>query len=123
MQLAGQVACLIFYFFSNLHRHSVQGFTKQKMETATHLQTDAHITYLVEVLLQEIHDLKASVNRLESPITAQLYTEEEAAALLNVSKKSLYRWRLDGMIHYYQMGDNIRYSLRDILEFEKGCRR
>jgi len=93
------------------------------METATHLQTDAHITYLVEVLLQEIHDLKASVNRLESPITAQLYTEEEAAALLNVSKKSLYRWRLDGMIHYYQMGDNIRYSLRDILEFEKGCRR
>ncbi|MDP4239765.1 MAG: helix-turn-helix domain-containing protein [Bacteroidota bacterium] len=95
------------------------------------IQTDAHTANLTELLLKKLEsyersnkELKAMVCALSNPLDyAQLFTEKEAAALLSISQKNTYLLRKEGKIHYHQVGINIRYSLRDILEYEEGCRR
>jgi len=89
-----------------------------------YIQTDNNTANLVELLLQELAKLRHEVGTLSNPIEmAQLFNEERAAKMLDISKSSLINIRNDGKIHYRQIGTSIRYSLADIVEFQESCRR
>jgi hypothetical protein len=101
------------------------------MGKTTYIQTDAHTANLTELLLEKLDnqerffkELMAKVCTLSNPLDyAQLFTEKEAADMLSISIKNLYLLRKEGKIHYCQDGKIIRYSLRDILEYEESCRK
>jgi len=89
-----------------------------------YIQTDDNTANLVELLLQELGKLRHEVSTLSNPIEmAQLFTEDRAAELLSISKRKLINLRNERKIHYRQVGDNIRYSLADIVEYQESCRR
>ena len=99
------------------------------MGRTTYIQTDANTSNLVELLLQEIAglrneitDLNASVMQLNPPNSVQLFSEEEAAAILNVSKNTLITLRYEHKIHFHKINARILYSVEDIREFEGKCR-
>jgi len=86
------------------------------------IQTDANTINLVELLLLEIKDLKASVSRLPFSNPLQLFSEDEAAAILNVSRNTLITIRYEQKIHFHKINARILYSVEDIREFEERCR-
>ena len=99
------------------------------MGRTTYIQTDANTSNLVELLLQEIKslrkeitDLKTSVTQLKPLNSVQLFSEEEAAAILNVSKNTLITLRYEHKIHFHKINARILYSVEDIREFEGRCR-
>jgi hypothetical protein len=89
----------------------------------TYIQTEANTSNLVELLLQEITDLKALVCKLQPHDYSQLLTEREAADRLSISYRTLITLRYENKIAYRMIGNCVRYSLGDILEFEERCRR
>lgn len=94
------------------------------MKEVTYIQTDDNTTHLVKLLLLKINDLQEKVCTLSNPLElAQLFDEDSAAKLLDISKSSLITLRKEGRIHYRQIGNSIRYSLADVQEFEDRCRR
>lgn len=94
------------------------------MKKLTYIKTDDNTANLAELLLLEMKNLYAKVSTLTNPQgLAQLYTEDIAAEILNISKSSLNSLRKEGRIHYRQIGTSIRYSLADIFEFEESCKR
>ena len=94
------------------------------MEKRTYIQTDDNTANLVELLLLEIQNLNAKVSTLSNPLEmAQLFNEDKAAEILDISKSSVITLRKEKKIHYRQIGNNIRYSLADILEYQERCRR
>jgi hypothetical protein len=122
MQLTMQVACDLFYKILILHRIPTTGNQDAKMGKTVYIQTDANTSNLVEFLLLEINDLKASVSRLTPSNPLQLFSEEEAAAILNVSKNTLITLRYEHKIHFHKINARILYSVEDLREFEEGCR-
>ena len=72
--------------------------------------------------MQEIRDLKVSVCKLTLPQPAQLFTEKAAAEMMSISSRMLFNLRKEGKIHYLLLGNNVRYSLGDILEYEEKCK-
>jgi len=92
------------------------------MGKAVFIQTDANTIHLVELLLLEIKDLKSKVSMLPPFNSLQLLSEEEAAALLNVSRNTLITLRNEQKIHFHKIKARILYSLEDIREFEERCR-
>lgn len=89
-----------------------------------YIQTDNNTVHLVELLLQKIENLDAKVNMLSNPVeSAKLFNEDRVAELLDISKSSVITLRKEKKIHYRQIGNNIRYSLGDILEYEERYRR
>jgi len=93
------------------------------MEKTEYIQTDANTKTLVEVLLQEIKDLKAQVCRLNPPDSLRLLSEDEAAIILHISKRTLVLLRNEHKIHYHKIESRILYSLEDIREFEDNCKK
>ena len=101
------------------------------MQKTTYIQTDANIANLAELQLLKMEsfeltmrELMAKVCTLTNPLDySQLFTEEETAARLCISLQNIYRIRKLGNIHYRLVGNSIRYSLGDILEYEESCRR
>ncbi len=94
------------------------------MEKRTYIQTDDNTANLVVLLLQELAKLRHEVSTLSNPLEmAQLFNEDKAAELLDISKSSVITLRKEKKIHYRQIGNNIRYSLGDILEYEERYRR
>jgi hypothetical protein len=94
-----------------------------------YIKTDNVTHNLVEVLLleitglrTEITDLKASVTLLKPLNSIQLFTEEEAAAILNISKNTLINLRYEHNIHFHKIKARILYSVEDIREYEGKCR-
>jgi hypothetical protein len=93
------------------------------MEKKTYIKTDDNTANLAELLLLEIQNLNAKVNMLSNPLeTAKLMNEDKAAEMLDISKRALITLRNEGKIHYRQIGNSIRYSLADILEFQDNCK-
>ena len=89
-----------------------------------YIQTADNSTNLVELLLLELGKLRHELSTLSNPLeSAKLFTEDKAAELLGISKRTLINLRNEGKIHYRQIGTSIRYSLADILEFQEKCRR
>jgi len=88
-----------------------------------YIQTDDNTSNLVELLLLEIKDLKASVSRLSPSNPLQLFSEEEAAAVLNIHSNSLKTLRYEHKIHFHKINARILYSVEDIREFEEKCRK
>ena len=84
--------------------------------------TDANTHNLVELLLLEIKDLKASVSRLSPSNPLQLFSEEEAASVLNIRSNSLKTLRYEHKIHFHKINARILYSVEDLREFEESCR-
>jgi excisionase family DNA binding protein len=101
------------------------------MEKTRYILTDANTANLMELLLEKLEnyermnsELVAKVGTLTNPLDySQLFTEQETADRLSISKPTIYRLRKQGKIHYHLVGINIRYSLGDILEYEESCRR
>jgi len=94
-----------------------------------YIRTDTITQNLVEMLLleitglrNEITDLKTSVTLLKPLNSIQLFTEEETAAILNVSKNTLITLRYEHNIHFHKINSRILYNLEDIREFEEKCR-
>ena len=99
------------------------------MGRTTYIYTDANTSNLAELLLQEITslrkeiaDLKASVMQIKPPNSVQLFSEEEAAATLNIHKNSLLILRNEHRINFHKINKRILYSVEDIREFEEKCR-
>jgi excisionase family DNA binding protein len=44
----------------------------------------------------------------------QLMTEKEACAYLRVSKRSLYCWRMAGLIPYIKIGRAVRFRINEV---------
>jgi len=84
--------------------------------------TDANTHNLVELLLLEIKDLKASVSMLSPTHSVQLFSEDEAASILHISKRTLIVLRNEQKIRYHKIESRILYSVEDIREFEGKCR-
>jgi hypothetical protein len=122
MQLALQVACFIFNSILILQRIPTTGDPDVRMGKATYIETGANTANLVELLLQEIRDLKASVGRLSPSNPLQLLSEEEAASILNIHRNTLITLRYEQKIHFHKINARILYSLKDIREFEGRCR-
>ncbi len=59
---------------------------------------------------------QAAVTRIESKVTEieTLLTEKEACAILNVSKRNLYCWRMSGLIPYLKIGVAVRFRPADV---------
>ena len=100
------------------------------MKRRLYIQTEAETANLAELLLleitalrNEITGLNALVKRLHPPESVQLYMEEEAAALLNISRRTLIKLRNEKSIHYHRIEYRILYSIDDIREFEEKCRK
>lgn len=94
------------------------------MEKRTYIQTDDNTANLAELLLLELKELKAKVSMLSNPLeTNKLFNECKAAEMLDISKRALITLRNEDKIHYRQIGNSIRYSLADILEFEERCKK
>ena len=93
-----------------------------------YIRTDTETHNLVEMLLleitglrKEITDLKASVTQLKPLNSIQLYSEDEAATILNIHKNSLLILRNEHKIHFHKINKRILYSVEDIREFEGRC--
>ena len=55
---------------------------------------------------------------LEAEAVVSLIGCKEAAALLNVSTDTLYRWRKSGLgPRYFDLNGNIRYHIDDLTDF------
>ena len=94
------------------------------MEKTTYIKTEDNTANLAELLLLEIKDIQAKVSALTNPEgLAKLYTEDKAAEMLGISKSSVITLRKEHKIHYRQIGNSIRYSLADIIEYEEKCRK
>ena len=94
------------------------------MEKKMYIQTDDNTANLVVLLLQELAKLRHEVSTLSNPLEmAQLFNEDKVADMLDISKSSLITLRKEKKIHYRQIGNSIRYSLADILEYQESCRR
>ena len=55
-----------------------------------------------------------SVTPLPKPTHYQLMTEKEACAYLRVSKRSLYCWRMAGLIPYIKLGKAVRFRISEV---------
>ena len=89
-----------------------------------YIKTDDNTVHLVKLLLQELERLRHEVSTLSNPIEmAQLFNEDKAAEILDISKSSVITLRKEKKIHYRQIGNSIRYSLADIVEYQESCRR
>jgi len=89
----------------------------------TYIQTEANTSNLVELLLQEITDLKALVCKLQPHDYSQLLTEREAADRLSISNRTLVTYDMKNKIAYRMIESCVRFNLGDIMEFEERCRR
>jgi DNA-binding transcriptional ArsR family regulator len=101
------------------------------MVTRKYIQPDAITAILAELLTMKMEhkehfftELLVKVCTLTNPLDySQLFTEQETADRLRYSIPTLYRLRKQGKIHYRKDGNNIRYSLGDIVEYEENCKR
>ena len=93
------------------------------MGRTTYIQTDANTSNLVELLLQEIQDLRALVCKLHPQDYTQLFTEKEVADRLSISLRALKTLRYENKITYRMIESCVRFSLEDIMEFEERCKR
>jgi excisionase family DNA binding protein len=46
----------------------------------------------------------------------ELVTTDELAAVLKVSKMSIHNWRSEGWLPSYKLGNNVRFSLKEVME-------
>lgn len=99
------------------------------MKRRLYIKTEAETANLAELVLQEITALRqditclrATVSRMLPQESVQLYTEEETAVLLNISRRTLVRLRNEQSIHFHKIKDRVLYSVDDIREFEGKCR-
>ena len=101
------------------------------MSKTTYLQTDTNTANLTELLLNKVssyelrmQELMTRVCTLTNPLDySQLFTEQQTAERLSISVPNLSRIRKQGKIHYRLVGNSIRYSLGDIMEYEERCRK
>lgn len=59
---------------------------------------------------------QSAVTRTESKVIEMepLLTEKEACAILNVSKRNLYCWRMAGLIPFIKIGRAVRFRITDV---------
>lgn len=65
----------------------------------------------IECLQNSISILYSQANKTD------FFTPSEAAKILKVSLKTLSNWRERGLISFFQVGSNVRFSKKQIEEF------
>ena len=71
--------------------------------------------------LKELSDFdgQPTAKHYQQAITFPLITEKEAAVRLSVSCEQLRKWRRLGIeLPYHRLGNNIRYSVVDVILYE-----
>ncbi len=66
-------------------------------------------------------DLYSWINKSNDRLPMPLISEEAAANLLDVSKKTMQMWRWTGKgPSYIKLGRTVRYKIEDIIEYING---
>jgi excisionase family DNA binding protein len=55
-----------------------------------------------------------SITSPSKPTNYQLMTDKEVSAYLRVSKRSLYCWRMAGLIPYIKIGRAVRFRVNEV---------
>lgn len=71
----------------------------------------------LDMLKEQLVELKDAINNLNVPVQNQLFTPEDAAKFLKVSKKSVYNYRRSGKLNSLEFAGSVRYTEKDLLEF------
>jgi excisionase family DNA binding protein len=59
--------------------------------------------------------VKESIQQ-QSNTQFELVTSDELAEVLKVSKMSIHNWRNEGWLLFYKLGNNVRFSLKEVME-------
>lgn len=49
-------------------------------------------------------------------MTSDIYTGEQLSLKLNISLRTLYRWRKEGKLHYSKIGKQVFYTHEDVMK-------
>ncbi len=89
------------------------------MNTAENHAEKKHIEFIRSLLAFANFDGRPTAEHYHQAVTHPLMTEKEAAARLSVSCEQLRKWRRLGIeLPYHRIGNNIRYSVVDVILYE-----
>ena len=100
------------------------------MAKRVYIETDEQTSYLVETLLAKMNvqelDIKQLLELVRMLIPSQeperFYSREKTAEILDISVEQLDILRKKGKIGYRRIERSIKYSKKDIEEFQKKCK-
>ncbi|MGA0556041.1 helix-turn-helix transcriptional regulator [Larkinella sp. VNQ87] len=73
-----------------------------------------------QTILTKFSSLESAINQLMMRITHQapdeFLTREEVAALLKVSKVTIWNWDKKGLLKPYRLGNHVRYKRNEVLD-------
>jgi hypothetical protein len=89
---------------------------------------DMHVTPTLRALITDLKELSEYVQearRIIEKANVHIFLEEdEAAQLLRIKVEELRQRRLKGkQPFFFKIGKHVRYSLLDLLDYIKSCRR
>jgi excisionase family DNA binding protein len=67
-------------------------------------------------MLDKLDRLEKMIAALQPPVPDEWVETKDAMQMLKVSEKTLYNWRRDNEIPYYQHGRIVRYKRQDIID-------
>ena len=100
------------------------------MAKRVYIETDEQTSYLVETLLAKMNDQGLDLKQLlelvrmltPSQEPEQFYGREKTAEIRDISVEQLDILRKKGKIGYRRIERSIKYSKKDIEEFQKKCK-
>ena len=100
------------------------------MQKRYYIETDKQTSYLVETLLAKMNEQEQNIKLLQELVRMlipsqepeRFYGREKTAEILDISVEQLDILRKKGKIGYRRIERSIKYSKKDIEEFQKKCK-
>ena len=100
------------------------------MAKRVYIETDEQTSYLVETLLAKMNEQEQNIKLLQELVSMltpsrepeRFYGREKTAEILDISVEQLDILRKKGKIGYRRIERSIKYSKKDIEEFQKKCK-
>lgn len=100
------------------------------MAKRVYIETDEQTSYLVETLLAKMNEQEQNIKLLQELVRMLIpsqepehfYGREKTAEILDISVEQLDILRKNGKIGYRRIERSIKYSKKDIEEFQEKCR-
>ena len=100
------------------------------MPKRVYIETDEQTSYLVETLLAKMNEQEQNIKLLQELVSMltpsqepeRFYGREKTAEILDISVEQLDILRKKGKIGYRRIERSIKYSKKDIEEFQKKCK-
>lgn len=100
------------------------------MAKRVYIETDEQTSYLVETLLAKMNEQEQNIKLLQKLVSMltpsrepeRFYGREKTAEILDISVEQLDILRKKGKIGYRRIERSIKYSKKDIEEFQKKCK-